>query len=1091
MPSAPRCGTGKLPGNRRARNRTGVVGRAVRAYPAAMRCQRCGAENAANRRFCGSCGVGLAAGCPACGFANEAGDRFCGGCGTALGPPVAASQPERRQVAVLFVDLVGFTAMTAELGPEDTQALLAAFLGAVDAIVERHGGTVDKHIGDCVMALFGAPTARGDDVLRSVRAALAVQAAMPEISASAGRALEVHGGIAVGEVVAGELGGSSHAYTVTGDAVNLAARLADRAETGELLVADSVRLVLGDLVLLEDVGEVALQGFARPQRAHRLTGIAEGPELGTGPLVGRAAELEQIKACLTRLGEVGEGRVLVLRADAGVGKSRLVRELERLAPQHGVAAHTAIVLDFGATEGRDALGALARAMLDEPAREEVADPYLLSAAGLPLSREGHQLVTATPLEERGRRQLDAFVALARERAARQPLLLVVEDVHWADPGSTAALAGVAAMLMPAAPAMLLLTTRHEGDPLGAAWLAQAGDPPVTLIELRPLRDSDARELAGLLLAGSADEAVARCVARAQGNPLFLEQLARHLRERLDDAVPVSVQTLMQARLDRLEPAHRDALRAASVLGQRFALAAQRAVLGEPAYDPAPLVQRLFLRAVPDGYQFAHALIRDAVYDLLLRSQRRELHRRAAEHFAGQDVVLHARHLDLAGDPRAASAYLPAARQRAQAYHTEEAAQLAARGLELAVTPAERFAAACLVGRLQLDLGRAAAAREAFATALELAADDASRCEARLGLADAMRLSDQLDDALAQLAAAELEAVGRPADLAGIHHLRGNILFPLGRVDECVAEHVAALDHARRSGLPELEVKAQGGIGDGEYVRGRLVSAHRAFLRCCELARELGLQRTEAANLAMVGFMDFLMLDLARAQRAAEAVLELTRRTGHLRPAIIAGHVADLCALARLDLIEAQAQSLAASAVTEQIGARRFEPENRLWLAECRMLGGERGQALEIGRAAMAISRETAIGFIGPAILGLIAWATTSPPEREAALAEAEELLARGSISHNHLLFRRYAIEASLDGADWGGAERHADALRTYTSAEPLPWAELIAARGRALAAHGRDLSTVGELARVRDDAARHGCTYLLPALDAALAQRAA
>lgn len=1032
----------------------------------------------------------MATGCPSCGFANEAGDRFCGGCGASLAAPTAASQPERRQVAVLFVDLVGFTAMTAELGAEDTQALLAGFLGAVDAIVERHGGTVDKHIGDCVMALFGAPTAHGDDVMRSARAALAIRAAMPEISAAVGRALAVHGGIAVGEVVAGELGGA-HAYTVTGDTVNLAARLADRAEAGELLVADGVRLVLGDLVLLEDVGDVPLQGFARPQRTHRLRGVAEGPELGTGPLVGRAAELEQLKACLARLGEVGEGRVLVLRAEAGVGKSRLVRELERLAPQHGVAAHTAIVLDFGAAEGRDALAALARAMLHVTSPEEVRDPYLLSAAGLPLTRDGHQLVTATPLEERHRRQLDAFVALARAQAARQPLLLVVEDMHWADPGSTDALAAVAATLLPASPAMLLLTTRREGDPIGAGWLARAGDPPVTLIELRPLRESDARELAGLLLAGSADEAVARCVDRAQGNPLFLEQLARHLRERLDDAVPVSVQTLMQARLDRLEPAHRDALRAASVLGQRFTLAAQRAVLGEPAYDPAPLVQRLFLRAVPDGYQFAHALIRDAVYDLLLRAQRRELHRRAAEHFAGQDAVLHARHLDLAGDPRAAAAYLPAARQRAQAYQAEEAAQLAARGLELAVTPAERFAAACLVGRLQLDLGRAAAAGDAYAAALGLAADAAGRCEAHLGIAEAMRLSDRLDDALVELAAAELEAVARPADLASIHHLRGNILFPLGRVEECVAEHAAALEHAHRSGLPELEVKALGGIGDGEYVRGRLVSAHRAFLRCCELARGLALQRTEAANLAMVGFMNFLMLDLGRARGDAEAALELTRRTGHQRPAIIAAHVAALCALARLDLAEAQAQSLAASAVTEQIGARRFEPENRLWLAECRMLGGERAQAVEIGRAAMAISRETAIGFIGPAILGLIAWATESAAEREAALAEAEALLARGSISHNHLLFRRYAIEAALDGADWDGAERHADALHAYTAAEPLPWAELIAARGHALAGHGRDPATGAGLAKLRDAAARHGCAYLLPALDAALAQRAA
>jgi hypothetical protein len=197
---------------------------------------------------------------------------------------------------------------------------------------------------------------------------------------------------------------------------------------------------------------------------------------------------------------------------------------------------------------------------------------------------------------------------------------------------------------------------------------------------------------------------------------------------------------------------------------------------------------------------------------------------------------------------------------------------------------------------------------------------------------------------------------------------------------------------------------------------------------------------------------------------------------------------------RLDLAEADVRAHAASAVTERIGARRFEAENQLWLAESRLLAGDRAQALEIGAAAMAISRETAIGFIGPAVLGLIAWATDSMAERDAALAEAEALLARGAVSHNHLIYRRYAIEAALASADWDGAGRHADALSAYTAVEPLPWADLIAARGQALAASGRGLlghgpSTMTELARVRGEAARHGFAALLPALDAALAQR--
>jgi tetratricopeptide (TPR) repeat protein len=699
-------------------------------------------------------------------------------------------------------------------------------------------------------------------------------------------------------------------------------------------------------------------------------------------------------------------------------------------------------------------------------------------------------VAATPADERRRRQREALVALARDRAARRPRLLVVEDVHWADRATASALASIAETLLGAAPIMLLLTTRHEGDAIDAAWLARAGQPSTTIIELRPLRPSEAQELAGLLLAGSRDEAVARCVDRAQGNPLFLEQLARHLRERLDDSVPVSVQTLIQARLDRLEDAHREALRAASVLGQRFTLAAQRAVLGQPAYDLAPLVQLLFLHPVTDGYLFAHALIRDAVYDLLLRSQRRELHFRAAAFFAGQDVVLHARHLDLAGDPNAALAYAAAARHEAQAYRNEGAAELAARGLELAVESAQRFEAACLVGRLQLDLGRAPAAREAFAAALDLATGDAGRCQAHLGLAEAMRLSDRLDEALAELAAAEAAATAldRPAELASIHHLRGNILFPLGRVDECVAEHGAALDHARRSGSPELEVKALGGLGDGEYMRGRMVSALDAFARCCAVAREQHLDRVEAANLGMVGFTRYLMLDLDQALHDSDTAVDLARRTGHQRAAIIAHHSACLCALMRLDLAEADVRAHAAATLTAQIGARRFEAENQLWLAESRLLAGDRARALALATSAMAISRETAIGFIGPAILGLVAWATESSSERATALAEAEALLARGAVSHNHLIFRRYAIEAALASGDWDGAVRHAGALRGYTADEPLPWAELIAARGQALAERGRGAPNAGELCRVRDVAARHALEALLPALDAALAQ---
>ena len=699
------------------------------------------------------------------------------------------------------------------------------------------------------------------------------------------------------------------------------------------------------------MGEVALQGFAQGQRAHRLIGLAEPASLGGGLLVGRDAELSRLDGLLGRVGAAGPGGLVVIRGEAGVGKTRLVRELERRAAGRGVRAFSAQVLDFGTLEDQGALPVLARKLLSDDAPgpglsdgsvaraaeaaaiDPASRPFLLSLVGLPMPDAARQIIGATAVGERfppapGLRGAGAaFGRAAPLAAAGRGCSLGGREYAGGPSRRLPALADL--------PVLLVLTTRPEGDPVDSAWRLRAGSPPATVIELGPLREAEAHMLAAMLLEGSQQEAVERCVARAQGNPLFLEQLARHLRERHDDSVPVSVQTLIQARLDRLDSVDREALRAASVLGQLVSPEALRAVLDRPSYDPATLVQRLFLRKVPEGLLFAHALIRDGVYDLLLRAQRREFHRRAAMFFAGRDAVLHARHLDLAGDAAAAAAYAAAARQQAAAYRNDMAAELAARGLVLATIPEERLDLACLNGQLQLDLGRAEPARRSFAGALALAAGDADRCRAHIGIAEAMRLSDQLDQALAELAVAEGAAttLGQPELLASIHHLRGNLLFPLGRVDECVAEHTAALAYARQSGSSDLEAKALGGLADGEYMRGRMVSAHRAFARCCELARELGQARVEAANLGMVGFTRYLLLDLDQAMRDVEAAVELAERTGHRRAAIIAHHTASLCALMWLDLGRAEASAHAAADLTTSIGARRFEAENMLWLAE--------------------------------------------------------------------------------------------------------------------------------------------------------------
>ena len=234
-----------------------------------MQCGACGRDNRQGRKFCAHCGAALGWACPACGFANDASERFCGGCGKAAAAEAAWPAPsseaetggERRQVAVLFADLCGFTALSRRLDAEDLRRLVETFYGRADAVVAAYGGTVDKHMGDAVMALFGAPVAHGDDALRALRAALDIAAATGEIAGPGGEPLAAHVGIAMGEVVAGGIG---RGYTVLGDAVNLASRLVQLAAPGEVVMAEELKRQLEGQVRAIALPTAKLKGIAEP-----------------------------------------------------------------------------------------------------------------------------------------------------------------------------------------------------------------------------------------------------------------------------------------------------------------------------------------------------------------------------------------------------------------------------------------------------------------------------------------------------------------------------------------------------------------------------------------------------------------------------------------------------------------------------------------------------------------------------------------------------------------------------------------------------------------------------------------------------------
>jgi class 3 adenylate cyclase len=321
-----------------------------------VRCNACQHENREGRKFCASCGSALAILCRECGFANEAGERFCGGCGRPLATadavaskskPVAEPEGDRRPVTVLFCDLVGYTRLSSMLDPEDVHALLQRFFALVDASVDRFGGTIDKHIGDAVMALFGVPLAHGNDAERAVRAALEIQASVPALASGLPSPLAVHIGIATGEVIASSVGSQHHrGYTVTGEAANVAARLLDRASGGETFVSDAVYRATSHVVSYEAVGSLTLKGVEHAVEAWRPTELRNTGR-DTSVLVGRRSELGQLRAVLDACINGSSGAAVLIRGEAGIGKTRLMDELQSIAGGSGMTCTAGFVLDFG------------------------------------------------------------------------------------------------------------------------------------------------------------------------------------------------------------------------------------------------------------------------------------------------------------------------------------------------------------------------------------------------------------------------------------------------------------------------------------------------------------------------------------------------------------------------------------------------------------------------------------------------------------------------------------------------------------------------------------------------------------------------
>ena len=644
-----------------------------------MICAACGTENRAGSRFCDNCGAALAATCPHCGAPNRADARFCASCGHSIEAdapvaprPATAATAERRLVTVLFTDLVGFTNLAEDRDPEAVRELLSRYFDAATEIVSLHGGTVEKFIGDAVMAVWGTPVAHEDDAERAVRAALelvdAVRALHPELQARAG-------------VLTGEAAVTLNAQNqgmVAGDLVNTAARLQGVAEPGTVLVGDATRRAAESAIVFEPIGDHSLKGKTSPVPAWQaLRVVAARGGQGRAdtlepPFVGRDEELRQLKELLHAVGREKRVRLVSITGPGGIGKSRLVWELEKYIDgvSEDIYWHRGRSPSYGEGVTFWALGEMIRrrAELTEEDEEEstrrrigaMLDDYVPDESER--GRIGPALLCLLGIDEgpaTTRESLFPAWRLLFERIAeRGTTVLVFEDLQWADTGLLDFIDHLLDWSR-GLPILVITLARPELFDRRPDWGANRRH--LTAMALEPLTDEAMRQLLTGLLPGLPPDALAAIVGRAEGVPLYAVETVRGLLadgrirrvgevyepagDLADISVPDSLRSLIASRLDGLEGTDRSLLQDAAVLGQVFATDALAAVSGIPATELEPRLRGLVRRELLDvesdprspergQHKFLQSLIREVAYGTLARRDRRSRHLAAARYYEG-------------------------------------------------------------------------------------------------------------------------------------------------------------------------------------------------------------------------------------------------------------------------------------------------------------------------------------------------------------------------------------------------------------------------------------------------------------------------
>ncbi|WP_209427884.1 AAA family ATPase [Pararhodobacter sp. SW119] len=936
--------------------------------------------------------------------------------------------------------------------------------------VRNHGGLVLQNTGSGFLAVFGARASHSNDAERAI---LCSQAILSSNLVDGGRDWSL--AIAAGRVRAE--GVAATVPDVVGEVPERARDLVAQVPRKSIVVENSVRDATLRLFRFDPA--------ATPHHWRVSAQVTGDRRPALTAFVGRDAEFARIRDLLGDIAARSECEVVVVRGEAGIGKTRLVEEIGTVAAEGGFRTLTVGALDFGTGVSEGLIARLARGMSDHPAQAlSVLDRAIMAdlTGDEPDAAEREMLATLDPVGRQAERARVMAMLLAAA-AARSPVLVQVEDIHWAEPDAVALLAELADSARDL-PVAFVLTTRPQNDPVDAAWRRRCAGARVSTIDLAPLRPEAARRLAASV-GDLPDDLVESCLQRAQGNPLFLEHLLRSAPRLRGGQLPLSVQSVVQEDLDQLPAPARGALRAAAVLGQDFPPEACEAAAGSATSVVDDLLATGLVIQLGKRMQFVHALVREGIYASIVGRDRAAMHRRVADWFDGRDPVMRAEHLDVAGDPAAAGACLGAAGAERRAARTGSALRLVERALALAEDAETAARARLLHGELLVDLEQFP---DAIAVFREVAAGDAETlCACRLGIAECLLRLDRLNEALACLDEAERLAGDGPVTrhMAMIPYLRATVLFAQGAAAASVASARRCQALARQTGDRLLEARALSAMADAEQACGKFRTAERAFGDCVAICEELGLRRYALINRKMWADLRFYDADFDMARQTLEAVRDEAKELGSGRAEMLSEHM-----LAYVDCAEAKYEDALTRArrgreLVEALNARRFVMNNACYVAMA-LTGLDRpAEALEHLAEGESVARALKVTWILPWVLAQRALAEQRPADAVRALEAAEALIRSGAGSYP-LDFYRPAIDAAIRIGDWLRVQSYAAALAEFFAEERVGLADFLIRRAEAIAAAHLGHPDRPALAELAKRARAVGYHAAVPALVAAM-----